>query len=53
MVDSFEAEAESKAQLRERMKGQDDALARIADLLKSVDQRLTLLSVPGGGRPAA
>ncbi len=55
MLDGLIADADHKAVLRERLKGQDEALARMADLLKSLDQRLASnpLPAPGGGRPGA
>ena len=46
MLESFVADAEHKASLRERLKGQDEALARMADLLKSLDQRLARDPLP-------
>lgn len=48
MVTMFEADAAHKAELRERLKGQDDLTGKVLDtqtkqveLLRSIDQRLS------------
>jgi hypothetical protein len=53
MLQMFEADAAHKAELRERLKGQDDLTGKVLDtqtkqveLLRSIDQRLSVRSGP-------
>jgi hypothetical protein len=46
----FEADGQHKATLRERLKGQDDILAKLLDAMKAVERQLERLverRVPG------
>lgn len=40
MLSMFETDADHKAALRERLKGHDDALTRMMDLLRQLERRL-------------
>ena len=40
MLSMYETDAEHKAALRERLKGQDEALTRLMDLARQIERRL-------------